>query len=886
MRQFSSSLGLTLLLASLPALGEETVRRELVDAGVHVPVLTRAPALATFSQAEYPPEALQAGLTASVTLQVTILEDGQVGEVTVTGPAGHGFDEAAVAALRRFRFTPAEVDGTPAPVQVEYVYHFTLQAQPEGGGSEDAGVLSDAGAPTARLLGAVIARGSRTRVEGALVGCDNWPGAETSTDEAGHFELQLPAGECQVRVVAADFEVFQTVETLEPGEVKEVNYFARPKVAGYQTVVKGQKEKTEVVRRTLSRAELQKVPGSFGDPVRVIQNFPGVARAPFILGQLIVRGASPSQTLTFFDGVEIPLLFHLGGGPSVVNGEFLDRVDFFPGGFGARYGRAVGGVVDVASRQGAADTWHGSVKVDVQDTALFFEAPLAPGVSLAVGARRSYIDLLIPLFLPKDPQGGSLLILPVYWDYQVRLDVGGKKGQRLDDGSRFSLFAFGSDDTLQVVSSGGQRNTDVSVDVHTLFHRVVGTWLYKRGDTTFKVTPYLGYDLAAIDFGVAKFSADRWTAGLRADLGVDVAPWLTVRAGADIYDQLLVGSAEIPVISGTQYVSFPGADPKTTTQSIAMTVNGFDGALYAEADLKLGPVTITPGIRGSHAYLADQVRSAWDPRLWVSYQMLEGTTLKGSLGLYTQPPPSTSLVMAPFGTPSLGYERAFQSSVGLSQRITDLINIDVTGFFNRRFENLVSGATVVNADGTVTRNRQANLGLGRAYGLEVLLRHEVSPYFFGWIAYTLSRSEGRRAGTTDDYVLTSFDQTHILTAVGSVRLPWGFELGARFRYVTGNPRSPLDHQADLFQADTYSYRGNFGTFGTTDLGRVPAFHQLDVRLDKNFYFKEWTLDLYVDVQNVYNQQNVEATIYDYRFRKAYTVPGIPILPVLGVKASF
>jgi hypothetical protein len=219
-----------------------------------------------------------------------------------------------------------------------------------------------------------------------------------------------------------------------------------------------------------------------------------------------------------------------------------------------------------------------------------------------------------------------------------------------------------------------------------------------------------------------------------------------------------------------------------------------------------------------------------------------------------------------------------------AQRITEFINVDVTGFYNRRYENIVSpGSTVVNPDGIVTTLRQSNLGLGRAYGMEVLLRHEVSKYFFGWVAYTLSRSEQRRAGSDQDYVLTQFDQTHILTLVGSVRLPYGFEIGARFRYVTGNPKSPLVHDADLFQADAYNYSV---TFGATRSIRQPDFHQLDVRIDKNFVFKSWTLDVYIDVQNVYNQKNIEATFYDYRFRKAFDVPGIPILPILGLRASF
>ena len=871
-----------MLLLAGSALAEETVRRQELDAGIHIPVLTRAPTLVTFVEAPYPAEAQAQGSSASVTLMITIGEDGLVSDAQVTAPAGGGFDEAAMEAVKQFVFTPAEVDFIPSPVQIEYVYHFVLKVVVDAGTEAD--LTPDAGA-MARLEGQLYARGSRGFVPNAIVRCDNAPDKETFSDENGRFSLEVPAGVCEVRIAAADFDVFKTREPLEPNETKEVKYYVLPRPSGFRTVVRDTREKKEVVRRTLSRAEIMKIPGTFGDPIRVIQNFPGVARAPFGLGQLIVRGANPNQTLTFFDGVEIPLLFHLAGGPSIVNGEFLERVDFFPGGFGARYGRAVGGVVDVASRRGAADTWHGVAKVDILDTSLFVEAPITKEVSVSAAARRSYIDALLPLFLPKDPQGGSLLILPAYWDYQLRLDVGGKKGEKLGDGqSSYSLFAFGSNDTLKVIATGGARNADVTLDTQTIFHRLIGSWNYRGGDTTFKLTPYAGIDLAKVDFGIAKLNADRFTVGARADLGVEVSDFFTIRAGADIFTQTLVGKAELPLIGGVQYVSFPGADPKVGTQQISSVIGTFDGAVYTEADFTVGTFTATPGVRVSHAVIHGQVRDAVDPRLWARWQLLESTSIKGSIGLYTQPPSGTDMEPPPFGTPGLLHERAFQSSLGVAHRFTDYINVDVTGFYNRRYDNVVSpGTTTVNPDGTVTSTRAANLGLGRAYGLEVMLRHEVSKNFFGWIAYTFNRSEERRAGSSNGgYTTSNFDQTHILTAVASYKLPWGFELGARFRYVTGRPKTNLLHAFDIYQADSNSYSGQFGPYNAS---RIKDFHQLDIRLDKNFVFQSWTLAIYLDVQNVYNQKNVEASFFDYRRRQEFDVPGIPILPVLGIKVS-
>lgn len=879
MPRFSLPLALlALTLATAARSYEGEVRREEVDGGVHVPVLTRPPELVLFVEAHYPPEAMQEGRVGSVKLQITIAADGTVAEARVVEPAGHGFDEAALEAVKQFTFTPAEVDHAPAAIAVEYVYHFTL-AEPDAGTGDAA--LPPAPFAEATLRGEVVARGSRYKVGAASVRCGDAADApEAVSDEEGRFELKIPSGDCAVRATANGYEPFSTSEVLEPGEVREVVYYLMPRAIGYQTVVRAAREKKEVVRRTLQRAEMQRIPGTFGDPVRVIQNLPGVARAPAISGALIVRGASPDQTLTLMDGVEIPILYHLGGGPSVINAEFLDRIDFYPGGFGARFGRAVGGMVDVATRKGASDTWHGSAKVDLLDSGFFVEAPVVPGVSVSAAARRSYIDVLLPLIQPNN----SIFAIPRYWDYQVRVDWGsGRKLQPGEPQSSFYLMAFGSDDVLRVVATGGFLNRDIDLNVRTTFHRVKGDWTYRNGPFTSVFSPFAGFDLGEFSLGVAALHADQYNLGFREDLTYELFPWLTLRGGADLIFEHLVGRAELPVISGAQYPGFPGAEPKREVQSISRTPNTFDGALYAEADFKLGPFTVTPGLRASYARVYGHDLYSADPRLWLRWQPWGSLAVKGSVGLYTQPPESTDMDAPPFGTPTLVHEKAFQSALGFEQRILDHLTVDITGFYNRRFDLVVSpGETVVNEDGSVTRDRFANKGLGRAYGMELLLRHEVTREFFGWIAYTFNRSEIRRVGERD-YRLATFDQTHILTAVGSYRLPGGWELGGRFRFVTGRPTAHVVHLYDVYAVDGNGYSCEREPPGTS---RLPDFHQLDLRLDRNFVFQNWTLGVYIDVQNVYYSQNIETYITDYRCRAEIGVPGIPVLPVLGVKGSF
>jgi hypothetical protein len=444
-------------------------------------------------------------------------------------------------------------------------------------------------------------------------------------------------------------------------------------------------------------------------------------------------------------------------------------------------------------------------------------------------------------------------------------------------------MAFGSDDVLKVLATGGFRNRDINLDVHTLFHRVKGDWTYRDGDFSSVFAPFLGYDLGEASFGISRLKADQYTLGFREDAALVARPWLTLRAGADVMFEHLVGQADLPLLSGIQYAGFPGAEPAAPTQTLQRSPNTFDGALYLEADLKLGPVTLTPGVRTSYARVYGHDLSATEPRFWARWQPLRSFALKGSAGLYSQPPESTDMEAEPFGTPTLHHEWAFQTSVGVEQKITDVINVDLTAYFNRRFDRVVApGLTTEDENGTTTTARFGNLGLGRSYGLEMLLRHEITREFFGWLAYTLNRSEQRRVGDRN-YRLTTFDETHILTAVGSYRLPFGWELGVRFRYVTGRPYAHVDHRYDVYAVDSNGYGC---TRDPVDSSRFPDFNQLDVRLDHSWLFESWTLDVYADVQNVYNAQNIETYFSDYRCREEVAVPGIPVLPVLGVKGTF
>jgi TonB family protein len=875
------------------AYGGAVEREEIPDAG-HTPVLTKPPQLLQTAEPVYPEEAKADKLTGDVVMQVDILADGKVGDVQVLQGAGHGFDEAAVDAVKQYVFSPAEIDNQPAPVRIQYTLHFVYKEPPPP--EVDAGPTEvDGGASTPpppqypiAIKGHILQRASRKPIVGAAVMASfklEPTAPETKiepviTGVGGEFELRLPPGEITINVTDVNHHPYTTHETIKPAEQLEVTYFLMPKAYGlYETVVRGERDQKEVSRHTLTQEELEKVPGSMGDPIRVLQDLPGVARAPFLSGALIVRGADPGDTGSYLDGVEIPQLFHFLGGPSVINPEFLDRIDFYPGGFGSEYGRAIGGIVDVQTRGPKGDDYHGSGKIDLIDTGVFLSAPVVDGLTVSAAARRSYIDSLLPGVLPLFTNA-AVVVAPRYYDYQLRADYKPPSAPK----NTFKIFGFGSDDNLTAVASGIlPGGATYQINNHISFGRLVGSWTYKNDKFSITTEPFGGWNQIGAGIGTFNFDDHDTVYGWRENLEYAFNSHFILRGGIDFELTQSHYIAHFPALP-LNFRPFPGEMPARPPQSLAGEIDEFDYGEWFEAELRLpARIKIFPGVRVDEWRLHGYSRFNVDPRLIARVDLGDVDkpyTVKGSIGLYSESPGAQNLDPL-FGNPLLSLQNAFQSSLGVEHKFSDVINVDVTAFYNRRYDLAeATNELVPQPDGSLKRVLADSIGLGRAYGVEVFLRHEITKHFFGWVAYTLSWSEQKNRGDPS-YTYSDFDQRHILTVIAQYKFGNGWEVGGRFRLSTGVPTTPI--VGSTFDSDTQGYDEVDGKAGSA---REPAFHQLDLRVDKSWLFDRWSLGVYLDVQNVYNHLNQEGVIYDYRFQTNIVVPDIPILPTLGVKGQF
>jgi TonB family protein len=832
------------------------------------------PAVTNDEGAEYPPKAIEDKVVdrVEVVLVLEIDAQGAVVKATVETPQGHGFDEAAVAAAQKLRFSPATRNGQPVAAKIRHKYAFVP--------------------PPARIVGKVTTQLRDVPISGALVTAESADGTKrTATAGAdGGFRIDdVPAGTYTISVAASGYAGQSYEEQVDPGTEAEVNLrLARPTLepppaAGAkgaeepveEVTVRGTRPPREVTKRTLEQRELSRIPGTNGDALRAIQNMPGMARAPGLAGLLIVRGAAPQETGTYVDGTYVPIIYHFGGLSSVIPTEMLDHLDFYPGNFSSYYGRHSGGVIDVGVKDpdtkkdptahlGAAKAGvHAILQADLIDARTVIQGPVGDtGWKFALAGRRSYVDVWLKPAL--DALGSSVTTAPVYYDYQAMLE-------RDWDNKKHSVrfFFFGSDDRLAILIrqvNGSAPGLTGSVGLGTAFYRLQARYVGKLSeDTEVHVLGAVGKDAVQFNLGDLFFDLSSYPVSGRVEVSQKVGQGARNNTGIDMLLQPYTVDARLPP---QPRPGEPPAGPFGSRPPLSLTQDGslYRPALYDEVELTpFRGTRIVPGVRLDYT----RENRSWDlqPRV-VARQDLHSefprTTLKGGVGRFANPPQPQDTT-AVFGVPGTLSQIANHYGFGGEQEITKQIEMSSEGFYRQY-------------DGVIVPGR-GNVGEGRAFGIETLVRYKPDAHFFGFIAYTLSRSV-RRDGPGQPEHLFQFDQTHILTAVGSYKLGRGWEVGARFRLVSGNMTTPQTY--GFFDATVGAYLPSqeFPPFGR----RVPIFNQLDIRIDKTWFFQEGVkMSTYLDLYNAYNQGNVEGISYNYNSTLSTYATGIPILPSLGFR---
>lgn len=880
------------------------------DSIQEIPSLDKEPVLRNFVKAQYPARLSRMGIEGTVSMEILVNEQGLVESVTVLAGVEPELDSAVVSAVRKFRFSPAEAAGDSVAVIITYQYSVTLQDVAEGireyvnftGTLFERGtrmVLSDA--EVALFFSDTVSNRSidvpfeiYLQKIGSFTGQKLTAGViSTVSDSLGRFSFRsLPCGPVEVRVSAPGYEPFTIKDTVVCGKSSDVVYrLQRTSDSELEIVVYGRSESREVSRRSLSKNEVSKIPGFSGDAVKVVQALPGVGRSSFGGGSIRVRGAPTWDSRFYLDGIPIPMLYHFGGVKSTYNSDALKSVDLYPGGFSSRYGNSVAGVIELQGRNADRQRVKGFADVNLFDATLFAEGPIGKKGGILATARRSYIGDILGYVVKKagEAMNMPISVVPYYYDFTVRADVD------LDSHGKVFLTLFGSKDEMKMIlpfMRGGSSEVDEMVDrmeCVNAFNMVMAGWDFSSGrwDNHFRAAVVNRDGLGSL-FGYAKWKYKVWGYLLRAETSFKLSPELRFTTGTDLWWQ--------PYL---HYAIFPRTDKTFLQDTMEMTF-GLVGPYFQLEFSPLPDLLIIPGFRYDYYpelnYKGSILPEFWDyrrfenhkglsgepsARLSASYKLNDCHTFKAAFGSYSQTPqPMGFVTHDTLGNPMLPATKATHAVGGYEWKISDLLSADFQLYHNTQWDipELASTTEMLNDPGTPGF---LDWGRGRMYGLEVMVRHEQSDRFFGWAAYTLSKSQ-RWSRRENRYLNYERDQTHNFQLVMSCRLPERWQAGTKLRYVSGNPYTPVVES--VYDVTNRIYEPKMGAENSA---REGAFFQVDLRVDKKFVYDKWMLSLYLDLQNVtgFLYKSPELTIYNYDYTRQISVTS-PFIPSFGLKAEF
>jgi len=722
-------------------------------------------------------------------------------------------------------------------------------------------------------------------IEGTVIDCDTYqplPGVNViivnttmgaATDLNGKFLIMnVPIGTYQVeasmigyqpevkaeivvstnRVTMVTFELNQTVLDVE-GIVVTADYFEKDK-------------EKPVSAKTLTPQEISSLPGAVEDAFRVIACMPGVSSMSEKGANLIVRGGSRDENLTLLDNMEIysPLHFSRPGGSmggiSVINTSLLNRVDFLTGGFPVQYGDKMSSVFEMQLKEGNRTGFNTDLNLNMAGFGIQLDGPIPGDGTMLFAARRGFFDLLMDLF--NDPA------MPRYWD------VVGKAAYDIGVSHRLSLVGFYYMDYFEQPPDSTDETKLERIYTHKNenYGSAIGlNWRYLFSKH--------GYMLTA-----AALTSNGWKSRFIDE--DDAEP-----VGDDIReDELHLKSELIYKLSDAVELKsgFFGkaidsdhhcwSNAETTHTGViipAYTVRynpsvSYKAGSFLQATLRpFALLSINAGLRYDYFELTNE--SKFSPRLGLSYHLTDKTTLNAAYGYYYQTPATYRVALDPTNT-ALRSSRAVHYIAGIEQLLRPDTKISVE-VYQKDLDNVF-----VDSD---TSRVITNAGSGYARGIELYFQKKMSKNLVGSFAYTYSVSKRKDSELLPEYY-SDYDQRHNLTLVSGYRLSDNWQIGLKFQYASGCPYTPV---VDAVQIDEQWYCVD----GEHNSARYPDYHKLDIRIDYDFHFSNWTLTTYLDVWNVYNRRNVFHYYYDVDdngtiIREASL--SFPMFPILGVSAQF
>ena len=664
--------------------------------------------------------------------------------------------------------------------------------------------------------------------------------------------------------------------------------------------------------RIIGLQEIEKSPGANRDISRIVQSYPGVAFSPIgYRNDLIVRGGSPSENRFYLDGVEIPNINHFStqgasGGPvGILNADLIREVNFYTGAFPTDKGNALSSVLDFKLRDGDMERNSLKATLGASEVSLASNGHLGKKTSYLVSVRQSYLQFLFDML--------GLPFLPTFTDAQFKLKT------RFDARNELTVLGLGGIDKMKLNTKADDEDNEYIL-----------SYLPKIQQETFTLgAVYRHYAGAHVQSVVASHSYlnNRNTKYQQNDESDPDRLMLRLRSTEQNTQLRLENSSsfrnwKVTVGTSLDYSQYSNTTFQKVYTDRAQTFDyhtylgimrwGLFGTVnYTSIDERF---TASLGLRADANNYSAAMKDLSDqlsPRLSLSYQLTEHWSLSGNAGLYYQLPPYTALGFKNnnglyANKYALRYMQVSQGSVGLNWRKGDTFEVSVEGFYKDYDKIPLSVADGIpltckgNDYGVIGNELLTSTAQGRSYGAELLLKWLVAKKLNLASSFTLFKSE-YRTDKESEYIASAWDNRFIFNLRGTYNLPRHWSVGMKVSCIGGAPYTPYDADKSSLVTAWNAQGKPYYDYTRYNEERLPAFTQVDIRIDKTFYLKRCMLGFYIDLQNIAGSKlkqadvlmstgvikNPDAPIAEQRYvMKSLKQESGTLLPTLGITFEY
>jgi outer membrane receptor for ferrienterochelin and colicin len=697
-----------------------------------------------------------------------------------------------------------------------------------------------------------------------------------SCNEHGYFLIkQIPIGLYRIHVSMMGYQRrIKTEVIIVTNRTTKVNLMLHPAILESNDPVEVvadyfyQSTEKPVSMKALTPQEIRFSAGSAEDIFRVIQAMPGVTSTGALSANLIVRGGSPDENRTLLDHIEIysPLHFARPGTSmgiiSIINPALISNVEFLSGGFPAEYGDKLSSVFEINLKESNRNRFNSEATVNLGGVGGYLEGPLSEKTDFIFSARRGYFDILTNMM--------NSPVSPQYWDFVSKITLKPNPSHQL------SLIGFYYQDDFEKTGLSNNVHNPIGENYYHIKGQVKGSAAGLNWTCLLNSHAYM---LTTLSFNNNSWQSKRGSQQdpfqdgdeicenelhLKSRFIWQVLPGVEFKGG--VYGKQIDSNHHLWYNTDTSQTGImkPGATINFNPDNTYKT-----GAFMQSTFRPIKPLRITAGIRGDYFKFTDEYNVS--PRLALHCIFSDKISFNGAYGQYYQTPDAYQVALHP-ANQKLHSSRAMHLIAGVAY-----LPLPDTKITLECYQKDLEALPVENDYNRIITND----GSGFARGLEFFLQKKMRTNFVGSLAYTYAVSRRRQGAAEPEYDF-EFDQRHNLTLISGYQFTNQWRLGVKFQYATGMPYTPV--------TGTVNRSGNWYLVeGVPYSARYPAIQKLDLRIDRFFHFKRWTMSVYLDLWNALNRNNVLFYAYSCNNQGELTEKAnydFPMMPIVGLSAQF